>query len=364
MRIFAEPLRRLIGETFQAAGCSPEEAGRIATYLVKANLTGHDSHGVIRVPRYLRMVRDGKVHRDRSITVALETEGLAVVDGNHGFGQTVGPQAVELGIAKAKASGAAIVALRRAGHLGRIGDFSEMAAAAGIVSIHLVNVSGSELVAPFGAKERRMSTNPLSMGVPREDAPPIILDFATSMVAEGKAAVAFDGGAALPPGSLIDEHGRLSADPEVFYGPREPGKPPFPDGGKGALCAMGAHKGSGLSIMMEFLAGALSGSGCSGPGPRRFANGMLSIYLDPQTVDTEKTFAAEVSQYVDFIKSAKAVTPDGEVLLPGEPERRKEAHRLAEGIELPERTWSEILAAAESAGLDQARIDAIVASGA
>ena len=360
MRIFAEPLRRLIGETFQAAGCTPEEAARIATYLVKANLTGHDSHGVIRTPRYLRMMAEGEVYKDQSITVVLETEGLAVVDGNYGFGQTVGPQAVELGIAKAKASGAAIVAIRRAGHLGRIGDFAEMAAAAQIASIHLVNVSGSELVAPFGARERRMSTNPLSIGVPRGDTPPIILDFATSVVAEGKAAVTFDGGPPLPPGSLIDEHGRLSADPEVFYGPRQPGKAPHPDGGKGALRAMGEHKGSGLSIMMELLAGALTGSGCSGPGPRRLANGMLSIYLDPATLDTDHTFAAEVGQYVAFIKSAKAVTPDGEVLLPGEPERRKEAQRLAEGIELPERTWNEILAAAERAGLERHRIDEII----
>lgn len=360
MRIPADTLRRVIGETFQAAGCTPEEAGRIATYLVKANLTGHDSHGVIRTWRYLKMLSEGAVHANRNITVVLETEGLAVVDGNHGFGQTVGPQVVQLGIAKAKKTGAAIVALRSAGHLGRIGDFAEMAAAAGIVSIHLVNVSGSELVAPYGARERRMSTNPLAIGVPRPGQEPLILDFATSVVAEGKVAVAFDGGATLPAGALIDEHGNLSADPAVFYGPRKPGETPNVTTGKGAIRAMGEHKGSGLSIMMELLAGALTGSGCSGPAPRRFANGMLSIYLDPAVVDTKKTFVAEVGQYVDFIRSAKAITPGGEVLLPGEPERRREAQRLAEGIELPEATWKEILASAGRAGLSQSRIDTIL----
>ena len=364
MRIPADTLRRLIGETFQAAGCAPDEAGRIATYLVKANLTGHDSHGVIRTTRYLRMIDEGQVHPGRNIEIVQETEGLAVVDGKHGFGQTIGPQAVALGIKKAKAAGAAIVALRASGHLGRIGDFAEMSAAENIVSIHFVNVSGSELVAPFGARQRRMSTNPLAIGVPREDGPDLILDFATSVVAEGKVAVALDGGAALPAGSLIDKDGNLSANPADFYGPRRPGEPPNIEDGVGAIRAMGEHKGSGLSIMMELLAGALTGSGCSGPGPRRFANGMLSIYLDPAFVDTGHSFAAEVSQYVDFIRNAKPIAPGGEVLLPGDPERRREAHRLAEGIELPEDTWREILTSAGRAGLDQARIDAIVSAAA
>ncbi len=358
MRIHADPLSHLIAAILEAAGCPPDEAARIGTYLVKANLTGHDSHGVIRTPRYVRNLGAGKVRANQKITVLRDTGPLAVVEGNFGFGQTVGPQAVQLGIDKARAGGAAIVALRHAGHLGRIGDFAEMAAEAGLVSMHLVNVSGSQLVAPFGGAERRLATNPLAIGVPRDGEPPIILDFATSLVAEGKVAVAFEGGAALPKDSLIDEQGRMSNDPEAFYGAHQRGTSPQPSLGKGALRAMGEHKGSGLSFMIELLAGALTGSGCAGPGERPMVNGMLSVYLAPEVVDTEHGFAAEVGQFAEFVKSARPLAPSGEVLLPGDPERRREAQRRAEGIELPEETWRQILTVAREVGLDQAAIDA------
>ncbi|MEE9210662.1 MAG: Ldh family oxidoreductase, partial [Kiloniellales bacterium] len=201
MRIHAEPLRRLTGAVFAAAGCSAAESARIAYHLVEANLTGHDSHGVIRIPRYLQWMADGTLVPGRTIAVVTENEVMAVVDGQHGFGQSVGTQAVELGIRKADANGVSVIALRNAGHLGRIGDWAELAVAAGLVSIHFVNVAGSLLVAPFGGTERRMSTNPFCVGVPLADGPPLILDFATSVVAEGKVLVAASGGKPLPPGS-------------------------------------------------------------------------------------------------------------------------------------------------------------------
>ena len=162
----AEALVRLVRATFMEAGCSEAESLRIGTYLVRANLTGHDSHGVIRVPRYLQWMREDGLKPGQSMTVITESDVMAVVDGSAGFGQTIGPQAVKLGIEKAHRAGAAVIALRRSGHLGRIGDWAEMAVEAGQVSIHLVNVSGSILVAPFGAAERRMSTNPVAIGVP------------------------------------------------------------------------------------------------------------------------------------------------------------------------------------------------------
>lgn len=358
MLIQAEPLRRLVGEIFTAAGCSAAESGRIAKYLVRANLTGHDSHGVIRVPRYLQWMEQGGLLPGQSPTVVTENAVMAVVDGNFGFGQTIGPLAVQMGIDKAATSGVAIIALRRSGHLGRIGDWAEMAAAAGQVSIHLVNVSGSLLVAPFGAVERRMATNPLAIGVPLPNQPPVILDFATSVVAEGKVAVAYDGGKPLPEGSLIDDQGQLTADPAVFYGP---------DGiadarqGAGAIRAMGEHKGSGLSIMLELLAGALTGSGTAGPGPRPLVNGMLSIYMAGEFFHSDHDFAGEVRQYVDFVKTAKPVIPGQEVLLPGETERRNNEQRLAEGIPLPDNTWQAILSGAEQAGMSQSRIEQALA---
>ncbi|MFQ5783220.1 MAG: malate/lactate/ureidoglycolate dehydrogenase [Alphaproteobacteria bacterium] len=351
-------IERLVADIFVAAGCSGVEAAAIAGRLVEANLAGHDSHGVIRVPRYVKMLREGEVFPDRTMTVVSENAAMAVVDGNLGFGQTIGPQAVRLGIDKARAGGVAVVALRRAGHLGRIGDWAEMAAEAGFVSLHFVNVSGSLLVAPFGGVERRLGTNPVAIGVPLAGAPPLVLDFATSVVAEGKALVAFQGGPALPEGSLIDDDGKPTADPGAFYGAAGADTPPSARRGRGALRAMGEHKGSGLSFMCEILAGALAGSGCAASDKHHVFNGMLSVYMDVAAFDAQHAFAAEVRRFVDFFKSARPACAGGEVLVPGEIERRRRAERLARGIPLSETTRRVLADAARSVGLDEARIGA------
>ena len=362
MIIKAEPLRRLVREVFHTAGCPPEESARIAEHLVRANLTGHDSHGVIRAPRYIEWMELGRLLPDQRLSVVTDGPSMAVVDGNFGFGQSIGPEAVRLGIEKAKANGVAVIALRRSGHLGRIGDWAEMAAEAGLVSIHLVNVSGSILVAPFGAAERRMATNPIAIGIPLPDRVPLILDFATSLVAEGKALVALKGGKPLPAGSLIDPDGNLSNDPLVFYGSDVAGGVPRPGSGGGALRAMGEHKGSGLSFMIELLAGALTGSGCCGPGERPLVNGMLSVYMAPDFFGSDDRFAAEVRDYVAFFRSAKPATPDGEVLIPGEPERRECEARLRDGLPLPDEVWQAIVATAERVGLSPGDIEATLAT--
>ncbi len=360
MILQADPLRRLTGEIFVACGCSAEEGARIAHYLVEANLTGHDSHGVIRVPRYVNQVREGGVVPNREITIVTENEVMAVVDGNFGFGQTIGPQAVRLGIDKAAKQGVAIIALRSSGHLGRIGDWAEMAAAAGQISIHFVNVSGSLLVAPFGGTGRRMATNPVAIGVPVADGPTLIHDFATSVVAEGKVLVAATGGKPVPPGSLIDADGTLSNDPKVLYGSADPTRSSDMRNGSGALRAMGEHKGSGLSLMCELLAGALTGSGCAGPDKQHVVNGMLSIYMAVEFFNADGSVAAELRQSLDFFKSAKPAKPDGEILLTGEPESRLRATRLAEGIPLPEATWQAILGAARSVETKPQAIEAVL----
>ncbi len=210
----ADILRQLVTDTFAAAGCSAEEAERIGRYLTASNLSGHESHGILRVPRYLHWLGEGNITRDQTITVASENDVLAVVDGNFGFGQTVGPQAVRLGMEKAAKNGLALIGLRNSGHLGRIGDWAEMAAAEGLISIHFVNTSGlGLLVAPFGGAERRLSTNPVCIGIPDKRGEPLVLDFATSIVAEGKVLNAHGGGKPLPEGALIDGDGALSTDP-------------------------------------------------------------------------------------------------------------------------------------------------------
>ncbi|MEO8559820.1 MAG: Ldh family oxidoreductase, partial [Rhodospirillales bacterium] len=274
-------LQTFVADIFAKAGCSAAEGKRIAHYLTQANLVGHDSHGVIRVPRYVEALKGGTVLADQTIDRVIDTPVLAVVDGKFGFGQTVTPQAVQLGIDKAKASGVAVIALRNSGHLGRAGDWAEMAAAAGIISIHFVNVAGSLLVAPFGSVERRISTAPFCVGVPmppKDGKPgnPLILDFATALVAEGKVLVASNGGKKVPDNAMIERDGSMSGNPATLYGPIEGTSGRDAKQGKGAIRTFGEHKGSGLAFMCEILGGALTGGGTCGPGPRQLANGMLS----------------------------------------------------------------------------------------
>jgi uncharacterized oxidoreductase len=362
--IRADALAGLVREIFAKAGCSGAEAERIGRYLVSANLTGHDSHGVVRVPRYVHWKKVGVVVADRVAKVVTETPVLAVVDGLHGFGQTVAPQAVRIGIEKCQKNGLSMVALRNAGHIGRVGDWAEMAAEAGLISVHFVNASGSILVAPFGGTERRLSTAPFVVGVPRPGLPPIVLDFATSIVAEGKVLVASQGGKKLPDNALIDLDGKMGTDPHLLYGDYTPTGPRDHSKGKGAIRAFGEHKGSGLALMCELLGGSLTGMKATGPasgnaaggGDRFRGNGMLSFYVDPRVVDPEALFSEDVARYVAYFKSAKPATPGGEVLIPGEPEQRMRAKREKDGVPLPDDTWAAILATAREVGVDENRI--------
>jgi uncharacterized oxidoreductase len=348
--IKADRLQNLVGDIFAAAGCSRAEAERIARYLVSANLAGHDSHGVVRVPRYVEMKKDGRVVADQTVAVLVDTPVLAVLDGKFGFGQSIAPQAVAIGIEKCKAMGLSAVSLRHSGHVGRVGDWAEMAAAAGLISTHFVNAGGSVLVAPFGGAERRFSTAPYCIGVPLPGRSPLVLDFATSVVAEGKVLVASQGGKKVPSHALVGPNGEMSGDPTLLYGEHTPTGPRDFRKGAGAIRAFGDHKGSGLALMCEILGGALTGNGCASL-ERRSANGMFSLYVDPARIDPEHIFPPEAVRYVDHVKSTKPSESGGEVLVPGEPEEQSRAKRLAEGIPLPDDTWTSITATARSVGL-------------
>src|SRR5947207_4382060 len=357
--IKAKALEVFVADIFASAGCSTEEGGRIGRYLVSANLSGHDSHGVVRVPRYASQKKAGTVLPDTEVEVVVETPVIAVVDGKYGFGQTVTPQAVRIGIDKAKANGLSAVTLRNAGHVGRVGDWAEMAAEAGLVSIHFVNASGSVLVAPYGGVQRRFSTAPYCVSVPRPGHDPLVLDFATSIVAEGKVLVASQGGKKLPDGALIGPDGKPSSDPHVLYGDYTPTGSRDYGRGTGAIRAFGDHKGSGLAFMCEILGGALSGTGTTDPKRGRFANGMLSFYVDPKVFDPVGFFPTDIARYVAFVKSSRPSAPGGEILVPGEPEARMRTRRLAEGVPLPDDTWAAIVETARSVGLDERRIQQV-----
>ena len=354
LAIDAGRLREAVAAIFAAAGCDEAEGARIARYLVEANLTGHDSHGIIRVPRYVHWLDSGTVQAGRSIRIVMDAGAIALLDGDHGFGQTIGEQAVMLGVEKAREHGVSVVGLRNSGHLGRIGDWAELAAAEGLISIHFVNTSGlGMLVAPFGGTERRMSTNPIGIGVPMPDGPPLVLDCATSIVAEGKVLVALNGGKPLPEGALIERDGTLTADPGAIYGSLDGTQPHDQRTGSAAVRAMGEHKGSGISFMCELLAGALTGGGCGKAGQKTLENNMLSIMLAPERFGTETQLWPEIDRYIEFVRSARKAPGHDRIRLPGEPEEEMRAERRANGVPLPRKVRSSLALTAKSLGLTE-----------
>ena len=360
----AGAMERLVAAIFEHAGCDATEARRVAWRLTGANLRGHDSHGVLRARRYVEWIEDGKIFPGRRIEVERETEALAVVDGRYGLGQTIGEQTVDLGVEKARRHGVAVTALKNSGHLGRIGDWAERAAESNCASIHMVNVRGSLIVAPYGAIERRGSTSPFCAGVPRPGEPPIVHDFATSVVAEGKAMVALHGGKPLPDDALVGPDGNYTSDPRPLYGETRPGRTPDPHVGPGALATFGLHKGSGLNFFMEMFAGALTGSGTAAAlgdtGKRRFCNGMFSIYMRVDAFHDDDWFAREVGAYVEYWKAARPARPGGEVLVPGEKERSTMAQRSRTGLPLSEGAWADILTAARMVGMSDTEVEGVL----
>ncbi|MEO8486313.1 MAG: malate/lactate/ureidoglycolate dehydrogenase [Betaproteobacteria bacterium] len=344
----APKLVALVAAIMEGAGSSEAEARAIATRLVDSNLVGHESHGVLRVGKYLEWVRDGTLKPNTAPEIVFDSDTIAIIDGRRGFGQVTGEFATRMGIGKARTKGIAMVGLRNCGHLGRLGDWAELAAEAGQVSLHFLNTSGAQRVAPFGGSDRRLSTNPMAIGVPVAGAAPAILDITTSTVAEGKLMVAMNKGDQVPEGWIVDKAGRPTTDPKDFY-----------DGG--ALLTIGAHKGSGLSILTDLLAGAVTTGRSSDPDDTILRNNMLSIYVDPSVYDTAGGVLGEARRFVDWVKASPPSRPGEPVLSPGDVERRTRETRRSQGVPLDAKTWQDLLDAARSVGIDAARAAALVA---
>jgi hydroxycarboxylate dehydrogenase B len=346
----ADKLIAVVTTIMSAAGSHADEARTIARRLVESNLVGHDSHGVLRVSKYLEWVREGWLVPNAKPSIAFDSAALAIVDGNRGFGQVVGEFTTKLGIDKAAHSGIAMIGLRNCGHLGRLGDWAEMAADAGQVSLHFLNTSGAMRVAPHGGSDRRLSTNPLAVGIPLAGGTPTILDITTSVVAEGKLMVAKNKGEHVPEGWIVDKHGQPTTDPEKFY-----------DGG--SMLTIGAHKGSGLSIITDLLAGAITTGRSSDPDDEVLRNNMLSIFIAPAVYDPGGGALREAQRFVDFVKASPPADPQMPVLAPGEMERRTRASRSANGIPIDDRSYADLVDAAKSVGIDAARIESLLANG-
>ena len=356
MLIHAAPLTRTLVAMLTAAGTTPKNAQICAEHLVTANLKGHDSHGVGMVPSYLNGIRAGKVHPNNHPRIAKDSGAVLLIDGQFGLGQVVARETMKIALDRVRSTGVVCVGLRNATHIGRVGSYGEQCADAGFVSTHYVNVVGhGPLVVPHGGRTARMVTNPYCCVVPRSDGNHIALDMATSNVAAGKVRVAHMKGTPMAPGNLVDANGNPTNDPAVLY--TEP---------RGALMPFGTYKGYGLMVMCELLGGGLAGNWTMRPEQNRdygtTINNMLSIIIDPDAFGSRDAFEAEVTGMISYLRTTPPADGFTEVLVPGDPERRTLAARLADGIDIDTNSWQTIENAAAAVGITGTEFNALANS--
>ncbi len=328
----ADKLRDFATRLLSAGGLAHDEAALVAESLVGANLRGHDSHGVMRIPSYLEFCKKGEAVPDAELTAIRQTPTIFVGDAHWGFGQTQAGRLTRKLIEMAKTSGVAIGTLVRCCHIGRLGEYCEMATEQGLVSMVMVNTHGhARRVAPPGGKSPRLGTNPLAIGAPAEGGP-LILDFGTSATAEGKVRVKRIAGQLCPDGWLLDSDGQPTNDPHSLYA-----DPP------GTIRPLGgdqAYKGFGLGLMIEILTGALSGGVCIREVPiNQIGNCVFMLVVDPAHLGGAEHFAREVRDLAEFVRDCPRIDGVEEILLPGDPERRALARRSVEGIPIDEGNW-------------------------
>ena len=357
-RVPHENLRAVVRAIYAAAGSEGEEPALVADNLVEANLTGHDSHGVGMLPRYISCALTGELKANAHVRIVSDLGAMLVLDGETGYGQVIGQETTDLAIARAREHGVAVISLRNSFHLCRIGAWAERCAAAGMISMHYVNVMGVRpLVAPHRGAAARYGTNPYTCVLPATDNNPVtLLDMATSVIAMGKVRVAKNKGEQVRADALIDAEGRPTTDPNTMY------SSPI-----GAVLPFGEHKGYGMALMSELLAGVLSGGGTMRPETQSesdtIINNMLMIVFDPGRLVNPDDFKREVDATIAHVKASPPRNPDEPVLVPGDPERATRAERAANGVPVDDATWEEILAAGESVGLVRSDIEGMAARG-
>ncbi len=336
----AAQLERFAADLFCAAGIPADESAIVARSLVEGNLAGHDSHGIIRVPQYLQALETGVLKTAVPLSIVTQTPAVLVCDGGWGLGQVQAHRLLERLVPMARALGIAAGTIEQCGHVGRLGEYGEAAAAQGLALFATVNNHGyGRAVAPPGGRAGRIGTNPLCLAVPGEPDAPIVLDVGTSVCAEGKVRVAFNKGIALPEGWLLDAEGRPTTDPGVLY--REPRGTILPLGGPQA------YKGFGLGLLLDMLAGGLSGAPCSRPeiGPKS-ANGVLFVLMEPKLFAGVEHFREEITTLAENVRTSPKAVGAETITLPGDPERTARERRRREGIPLDDGTWGQLTALA------------------
>lgn len=334
----SEQLHQLLLDILRALGTPEDLALIVATALRDANLEGHDSHGLLRMPWYAQAVLDGQVRPEARAEVVRRHGASACVSARHGWGQPAARLAAQTAAEIAGELGVGAVVLQDSPHVGRLADYVRLIAATGSLAMAVTN--SSLTVAPHGGRERRLGTDPIAFAIPRAgDAPPIMVDFATSVIAEGKVRVARATGRPVPPGAIIDREGRPTEDPNEFF-----------DGG--ALLPAQGYKGYGLAVAIEALGGALSGMGPSMIADYGKGNGLFVMALQIEAFRDTEQFLGQVEEMAQELLGTPPAPEASGVLLPGDPEARIAEQRMREGIPIVEATWGDVQALARELGVD------------
>jgi len=326
----------------RAAGASPEEAEAVAIGCVNANLAGHDSHGIIAVPTYIDRVKAGHIVPGAKWTIVQESPATTVIDGHWGFGFYVNAKAMQLTIDKAKKTNVAACTVFRQSHVGRLAAYPLMAIQEGMIGLATADSGRStKVVAPFGGREARIGTNPISIAVPSDLEAPFYLDMATSAVAAGKVMLAAARGEQIPTGWIVGSDGRETTDPtQLRKG--------------GALLPLGGtegYKGSGLAAMVEVLCGLLTGLGFGVEPSGRHNDGCFMAVFKVDAFRPLAEFKKEVAEFARYLKATPPAAGSPGVLYPGEVEHMREQERRKSGIDVEDATWDKLRALASEYGL-------------
>lgn len=334
-----EGLKSLGTKIFTAQGSSEKDAELLSRTLVEANLTGHDSHGVHYFLHYSDRIRDGWIDPQAQPEKVEDTVSHAVIDGHWAFGQVTAMRAINLCMEKARRNIVAAVGVRRCNHIGRVGYYTQHAAKEGLISMFFVNVN-HPIASVYNGLGRRFGTNPFSLSVPTKSGTPYLLDYATTVVAHGKASVARAKNEGIPKSWARDRYGRVTKDPEVLW-----------EGGW--LLPFGGHKGYALQLAMELLGGILTGSftGFDEEVEHPSTNGLLTICLDPEGFIGLGAFKENAEEMFRYIRSTEP-TDGNKILIPGEPEKLTRERLLDEGVTIPDETWTQIVRLARDLSID------------
>jgi uncharacterized oxidoreductase len=332
-KIAAERLQKIGAALLVGAGASREEADTVARGCVNANLAGHDSHGIILIPSYVERIRVGHIVPGAPFKIVQESPTTTVIDGHWGFGFVVNERAMRLTIEKAKTANIAAATVFRQSHVGRLGAYPLMAAQAGMIGLATADSGRSpKAVAPFGGREARLGTNPISIAVPSDLPGPLCLDMATSAVAVGKLTLAQARGEKIPLGWIVDSDGKHTTDPARF----RPG---------GALLPLGGtegYKGSGLAVIVEILCGLLTGLGFGVEPSGRHNDGCFLAVFKVDAFRPLAQFKREVADFARYLKETPLSEGSTGVFYPGEVEYLREQERRKSGIEIEDATWKKL----------------------